>query len=108
MQNRISFSIPKINAGIVLSHRFIGRQTRFYQDDENVLRQGFIGDYHQINATLNYGFWKERIFIAGGVKNLTNVKSVSFLGEGEGHSNIGNSQLVNWGRTFFVRMSLTI
>jgi outer membrane receptor for ferrienterochelin and colicins len=107
MQNELSYLIPKINARLVLTHRFIGKQVRFYQNDEDVLEKGFIGDYHIINASVSRNFWKKRIFVSLGIKNLLDTQSVPFVGQGDGpHSSVGNSQLLNWGRTYFIRLNL--
>jgi outer membrane receptor for ferrienterochelin and colicins len=107
MQNELSYLIPKINARLVLTHRFIGKQVRFYQNDEDVLEEGFIGDYHIINASVSRNFWKKRIFVSLGIKNLLDTQSVPFVGQGDGpHSSVGNSQLLNWGRTYFIRLNL--
>lgn len=110
LQNELSYQIPFLKTHFLLTHRFIGRQVRFIEDSEGILQQGFIGDYHLINLTLNRHFWKKRILLALGVKNLSNTQTVPLTGgdSGEAHSSSGESQLLNWGRTYFVKLNVRL
>lgn len=108
MQNEVSYLVPYINARMVMTHRFIGKQVRFYENDEGVLEEGFIGDYHLVNLSISRDFWKRRIFVSLGSKNLLDTQSVPFVGQSDGaHNSVGNSQLLNWGRTYFARLNLS-
>lgn len=107
-QNELHYSIPTIGTNLVLTHRYIGRQIRFFQNSEGLLEEGYIGDYHLMNATLSRGLWNNRVFLAAGVKNLLDTDQIPVVGQGGGgaHSGGGNSQLLNWGRTYFVRLNV--
>ena len=62
-----------------------------------------------MNASLSRHFWKKRVFVSVGAKNLLNVQGVPFVGStNTAHSSTGSEQLINWGRTYFVRLNLTI
>ncbi len=52
-QNELNYLIPFVKTNLTVTHRFIGRQIRFYEDDTGKLQEGFIGDYHLMNATLS-------------------------------------------------------
>jgi len=107
LQNELSIEIPYIAVNLNIVHRYIGKQIRFYQGENDVLEQGFIGDFHLLNASLSRSYWKDRIFLALGAKNLTNTRSVANTVPGGGvHSGSSGSQLINWGRTWFVRLHL--
>lgn len=110
MQNELHVLLPEIETKLLLTHRFIGRQIRFYQNEADEIEEGFIGDYHLMNLTLSRSFWKNRIFLALGSKNLLDIQTVPLSGgQSDGaHSSVGNSQLLNWGRTYFVRLNITI
>ncbi|MEM1214506.1 MAG: TonB-dependent receptor [Bacteroidota bacterium] len=104
MQTEASATIPWVDTRVVMTSRYIGRQVRFYQEAEQ-LKEGFIGDYQLFNLTLSRRFWQDRIFVAAGAKNLWNVDRIPLTGQGGGaHSGGGGTQLIGWGRTFFVRL----
>ncbi|MCH2046443.1 MAG: TonB-dependent receptor, partial [Saprospiraceae bacterium] len=105
MQNQISLSWNKLDMQLILSHRFWGKQIRFYQDADNNIEQGFIGSYNLVNATLSKFFWEKRIFLAVGSKNLFDVQTIPFVGVPDSaHGSNTGSQLLSWGRTFFVKL----
>ncbi|MEM1318935.1 MAG: TonB-dependent receptor [Bacteroidota bacterium] len=107
LQNQLDWQIPGTGTQLVLTHRYIGRQIQFFQDSNGEVREGFIGSHHLLNATLSRSFWRDRIFLAFGSKNLLDTQSVPRLGAGGGaHSGGTNSQIINWGRTYFVRVNL--
>ena len=109
MQQQLSWQMPKIKTNFVLTHRFIGRQIRFYEDGEGTISEGYVGGYNLLNATWSRHFWGKRIFLAIGSKNLLNIETVPFLGQSDSaHGSVGNSQLLNWGRTYFIRCNLQI
>jgi hypothetical protein len=109
-QNELLFSIPKVNTDLVFTHRYIGRQIRFFQNSEGLLEEGYIGEYHLLNATLSRDFWKQRIFVALGVKNILDTQQIPVVGQGGGgaHSSAGNTQLLGWGRTWFARLNVRL
>ena len=108
-QNEVNYLIPLVETNLAVTHRFIGRQIRFYEDSDGQLKQGFIGNYNFINATLSRQFLNKRIFLAIGAKNLLDIRTVPFSGESSAaHSSVGNNQLLNWGRTYFIKMNIEL
>ncbi|MEL6193847.1 MAG: TonB-dependent receptor, partial [Bacteroidota bacterium] len=108
MQNELQFNIPTIDTRLIVTHRFIGKQIQWYLNDANEAQEGFVGDYHLVNATLSKNFWKDRILLVAGAKNLLDTTDVQFVGTGGVHSTVGDSQLINVGRSFFVRLGLNL
>ncbi|MEL6864121.1 MAG: TonB-dependent receptor [Bacteroidota bacterium] len=108
-QNELSIKVPFVGSRITLVHRFIGRQVRFYLDEMDTLQEGFVGKYHLVNASLSQSFWEDRIFLSLGTKNLLDTQTIPFNGSsGSAHGNVGSRQLLNWGRTYFIRLNLTL
>ncbi|MEM6967012.1 MAG: TonB-dependent receptor [Bacteroidota bacterium] len=104
MQNEFSLNIPTFK--LVVMHRYIGKQVRFFLDDGE-LKEGFIGGFSLINVTLSRSLFKDRVFLALGSKNILDKQRVPILGGGGGaHSVVGDTQLLNWGRTLFARVNL--
>ena len=108
MQNQLNIDIPFIDAHWVTTHRFIGKQVTFLSVEDGV-EQGYIGSYHFLNTTLSKSFWKDQITLALGSKNILDVQSVGLSGQAGGvHSSAGDTQIVDWGRTYFVRIQLNV
>ena len=105
-QNEFHYQIPKVKTNFVFTHRYIGRQIRFTENVDGTIAVGYLGDYHLFNASLSRDFWKKRVFVSLGAKNLLNTTSVEVTGQGGGlHNTDGASQLLNWGRTYFLKMN---
>ena len=108
-QNELRYLIPKSKIDFVLTHRYIGRQIRFTENVDGTIAVGYLGDYHLLNASLSRNFWKNRIFLSAGAKNILNTQSVPVTGQGGGLHNVdGSSQLINWGRNYFFRVNLVL
>ncbi len=108
-KSTIEYSIPYSKVRLVFAHQYIGRQIRFFEDSEGLLQRGFIGDHHFINATLSRSFFRNRVFMAFGVKNIGNTQRIPVSGSaGAAHSGGTASRLINWGRTYFFKLNLTL
>jgi outer membrane receptor for ferrienterochelin and colicins len=69
-----------------------------------------VAPYNTLDANINRWFWKRRINLQVGGKNLFNVTNINRTGDGSGggvHSGGGSSVPVNWGRTFFVKVQFS-
>ena len=107
MRNQLLLSLPQPGMTLQINHRFIGKQVQFFVSENDVVEEGFMGSYNLVNASLQKDFWKKRIGITLGVKNLLNAQRVDVLGSAGGvHSGAGDSQLLNWGRSFFIQTRL--
>jgi hypothetical protein len=70
------------------------------------IQAGTRGDYHSLNISASKSFWKNRIQLTVGGKNLLGVTNVNAQNVSAiGHSFSGNSTQVNWGRTFFCSLA---
>lgn len=107
MRNQLLLSLPQPGMTFQINHRFIGKQIQFFVDENESVEEGFIGSYNLVNASLQKDFWRQRIGVTLGVKNLLNAQRVDVIGSSGGvHSGAGNSQLLNWGRSFFIQTRL--
>lgn len=108
LQNELRYKIPFIQTNLSVTHRYIGKQVLFYENNGK-LQEGYIDAFSLMNATLSRHFWKKRIFVSVGSKNLLNVQDVPFVGNTDAiHSSSGSEQLINWGRTYFLRVNVEI
>lgn len=106
-QNELFFQVPLLDTRLTFTHRYIGQQWRFFTDSNGGLDQGFIEAYHLINLSASQNFWKNRILLSLGIKNLLDTQNLASTVQGGGaHSGSGSSILLNWGRTYFVRLNV--
>jgi outer membrane receptor for ferrienterochelin and colicins len=80
-------------------------------DSNNKISQivpGYIKGYHNLDVTLSRPFFKNSLEIAGGTKNLFNIKNVESYGSSADNPHSGNdpgNTPVGWGRTFFLKLT---
>lgn len=66
----------------------------------------YLDSYHNMDATLSIPFVRTAIKMTMGVKNIFNNQSISSSGGGGVHSGGANgSSLLNWGRSYFLKLS---
>ncbi len=107
MQNQLRYQIAPVQTQLRITHRFIGRQVQFFLNEANQPEEGFTGSFHLINATINRSFWRDRIVLTTGVKNILDTQTVEVVGGGgSAHSSAGDSQLLNWGRSYFLQLDV--
>ncbi len=107
LQNELQYTIKPIKTRVNVNHRFFGKQARYSVSSDDGVKQTFLANYHLLNLSLSRSFWKKRIFLSTGVKNITDVQSLPILGQDEDqHSAGGTSQLIDFGRTYFVKLNL--
>ncbi|NJC26766.1 TonB-dependent receptor plug domain-containing protein [Neolewinella antarctica] len=107
-RNELTYRMPRAKMTLRVDHRYVGRRDRYQLSPEGSVTQGFIGDYHLLHLTANKAFWGDRIRLSAGVKNLLNRDRVPVTGAGEGgaHSGGTGSQLIDYGRNFFVGIAV--
>ncbi|MEM9835480.1 MAG: TonB-dependent receptor [Bacteroidota bacterium] len=110
MSNSLSLRLPTTRSSLELNHRYIGRQDRYTSDADGNINLGFVEGFHLVDLSLQQPFWEDRILLGVGVKNLFDRESVAVTGGGGGgaHSGGVNSQLVAFGRNYFLRLAFQI
>ncbi len=68
---------------------------------QNIAQQETDG-YHIMDFTVLRSFWKNRIDLSTGIKNIFNVKQVNSTGSIDIHGSVENNLSVAYGRAFFV------
>lgn len=100
-----SYLIPKAEIGINVSYKYDGQKPLY--SVSNSIQAGSRGAYHMLDLSLSRNFWKNRIQVVVGGKNLIGVKDVATTGvEAVGHNFDPNLANVGWGRTFFTTLIL--
>lgn len=104
-----SYSIDSLGLKFNLSYKYTGKINNYYIDDNNVLHESYIGDYHTFDASIRKYFMNNKIMLVGGVKNIFDVTQVEMQGDVYGVSNSSEASRLNvlWGRSYFVSLNIT-
>lgn len=94
-----------INFSVYYKYNGESPQLLFVSEDEDP-EIGFLSAYQSLDINASKWFWKRRVNIQVGGKNLFNNTNVDMSSGQSGgiHPGDGGSRSVNWGRTFFVRL----
>lgn len=96
---------PDLNFSVFYKYNGAYPQT-FVSGEDEVPEQVVISAFNSLDINVSRWFWKRRVNVQVGGKNLFNNTNVSSSGTASGgvHSGGGDSVPVNWGRTFFVHL----
>ncbi|NQU32914.1 MAG: TonB-dependent receptor [Bacteroidetes bacterium] len=102
-----TYSLKKWDMNLSLFYKYNGKYPQLYfVEVGKPLDIEIMEAYNTMDITLDKWFWKRRINLQVGGKNLFNVTNINVVGGGSGggiHSGSGPAP-VNWGRTFFIRL----
>jgi len=102
----LNYQIPKIKIGTSLNYRLVGAQPLYTFENEDVMIST-ISSTDFLDVSLNRSFWKNRIQIVTGCKNIMNTTQTTINGAaGGGLHGTSGSQLINQGRSYFVRLGV--
>ncbi|MBB78785.1 MAG: hypothetical protein CL844_07260 [Crocinitomicaceae bacterium] len=108
IQTSIIYSIKKIKTTFGLFYKYQGKLPNFRIDENNVISQSIINDYHLLDFTITKKIWENNISLNCGVKNILNVTQVFSNANNDIHSSSLNSVSVGTGRTYFVSLKLNL
>jgi outer membrane receptor for ferrienterochelin and colicins len=106
-----SYNVQRWNTTFSLYYKYNGKYPQLYfiglEETPEIL---YMEPYNTLDVTIGKWFWKRRINLQIGAKNLFNNTNVNVTGASQGgvHTGGAGSQSVNWGRTFFTRLQITI
>ena len=101
-----SYRFAKPEITIALLYKYTGKKQQPYLNGDS-LTLGYINGYNTMDFTITKGFWKNRIRLAAGMKNIFNNQIIPSTGlGGSGHTGDGGEGVaVGYGRTVFVRLT---
>jgi outer membrane receptor for ferrienterochelin and colicins len=101
----VSYIIPKAEIGVNIFYKYNGIKPLFSVNSS--VQAGTRSAYHSLDVSLTRNFWKDRIQLTVGGKNLAGVKNVITSGvTAIGHNFSGDAVNIGWGRTFFTSLVL--
>jgi outer membrane receptor for ferrienterochelin and colicins len=100
----ISYTIPKIDVNISVFNKWNGKLVTLALQENNLVEQE-LQQFNTMDISASRSFWKNRIHITAGGKNLFNVTNIAARGYSSGfHGGSANSAIAGWGRTAFVAL----
>ena len=110
LTGNVRYDVPDWKAGIAVFYKYTGSQPRIGTIDNGNLYDGRIAAYHSLDASVEKSFYKERVLITAGVRNITNTYNAgSTLSGSSGGGHNGNGGLIlTTGRSFFATLRLQI
>ena len=89
-----------------LFNKWNGARQDYRLDDLNNPEQVKIQAYDLMDFTVQKSFWKERIKINAGIRNLLDVSNINSSSSGGAHSSSEGSQIAS-GRTYFIGLKIS-
>jgi outer membrane receptor for ferrienterochelin and colicins len=104
-----SYSFIKYDMTFALYYKYTGKSPQFLFEAETIT-EAYVDPYNTMDFTFSKGFLDNLVRVSTGVKNIFNVTTVTATGNisgGGAHGSGGNgAQSINWGRTFFLKLTL--
>ena len=101
----VNYRWMKYDVDFNLDYKFTGRMPQLEIDENEQVLEGYISHYNMLDINVGKTFFKDRLGLSAGVKNLLDVTTIPSTGgsTGTAHSGGTTSVPVGWGRTFFIR-----
>lgn len=104
-----SYTINKINSTIAVFYKYTGKLPNLLMQADGFVVESRRDDFHMLDATISSFFWKRKIGITLGVKNILDVTSINGqTGTDGAHSSGSSSILIGMGRTYFCSLTINL
>lgn len=102
----LNYGFWENTATLSINYKYVGEYPAYVLLEEGGIGISILDDYHNLDVNFSKSFYKKSLRIGMGVKNIfdnTQLDSTAGIGGGHGTSS-AVSDLVGWGRTFFVSL----
>lgn len=103
----ITYNWLKQKFKVSLFYKYVGETPRASVSNGEIVQQ-VTEDYHTMDLTLSKLFWKDRINLSLGAKNIFDITQINTTNATGGTHSGGANQLVAWGRTYFIGLKFKI
>jgi len=104
-----SYKLPNTPVSLSVFYKFTGKLPNFMTTSSGQVYQTKRESYHTIDFTAMSYFWKERIGLTLGVKNILDITSIKGIsGADSPHSSGSSSVMIGMGRTYFCSVIINI
>ncbi len=104
----LTYKVTRFQTDISVFAKYNGKVPGYAVDAQNNVYSTMIGDYTNLDATITQPFWKRRVLVTGGVKNIMDITTITYNAQGGAHSGSGGGMSMNYGRTYFVTLRLNL
>lgn len=91
-----------------LFYKYTGKLPAYTLSATNEIYKTTMQDYSTADASITRTFFKKKLGLTIGAKNLFDVKNVTGVATGSAHSSGGNSISVGMGRTYFFKLDINL
>lgn len=98
----------KQNMTFAFFYKYTGELPSFAVNANNEIYKIKIHEYHTADVSISKLFWKKKINVSIGSKNIFNVKNVTGYSTGDVHSSGSKSVAIGMGRTYFIKLDITL
>ena len=100
----ISYDIKSIGLRLNANYRFTASQVNYLFEDEEIITST-LAPIHLADITMNKNFWKNRIQLGAGVKNIANQQQANIQNQSAtGNHVMGTSRLISQGRSVYLKL----
>lgn len=99
---------PYSKITLTTDFKYYGKENYFYYNTGGAISEGNREAYEMLNVSLSRKFWKNRVQLTVGAKNLTDITDAKLTGGATGGHTSSTSSSIAYGRTYFVRASFKI
>jgi outer membrane receptor for ferrienterochelin and colicins len=99
----------KSEMDFTLDYKFTGQMPQFFVDENGQVNEGYISAYHTLDFTMQKSFFKNRLTLGAGAKNIFDNTTIAAAGGTGGvHTGGTGDYPVGWGRTFFIQAAVNL
>ncbi|MFA5574027.1 MAG: TonB-dependent receptor [Brumimicrobium sp.] len=107
----LTYYWQKTGLRFALFYKYTGKLPMIYRDSDGLIYESTVGDYHTADLTLSKSFWKDRVQLTAGVKNIFDVKTIPGSEKGTdvtqiAHSTSSSGVNIGIGRTYNLGIKL--
>ncbi|MES2726532.1 MAG: TonB-dependent receptor [Bacteroidota bacterium] len=103
-----TYSIKKWGTDVNLFYKYNGRLPGFGLDADNNIIQTYVSDYSMVDGSISKSFYKNKLVIIFGVKNILDVTNISVNSSSATHSSNSNNIPTAMGRFYFTSIRFSI
>jgi len=103
----VTYRIPDYNFSVRTEYSFNGETpARFI--DRKTKKEPMVEAYHDLNVTISKSFFKRRLNLSTGVKNIFDKTDLQYLGGQAGENSRDAYEMLSWGRSYFVKLNFKL
>lgn len=104
-----TYTFEKINTSIAVFYKFTGKLPNFILQNDGSVIESKRDSYHMLDLTATTHFWKRKIGVSLGVKNILDITTINGMTGSDGAHSAGSSSVqIGMGRTYFCSLTINL